>query len=157
MLHFVVVPQDLMSRLHLFPELTHLFPENLYFLLKVIIILIFLKLILEVNRMGWWPVLMFELWADKVMNIWVKVTHYLLWQCAEALGTLTFLASDDIGHAVEVMTTLENVFRASYLKGDRSVPSHSPDISALHNAALISWTLLLSIAPDSTVQNFIDR
>ena len=54
------------------------------------------------------------------------------------------------------MKSLENIFRASYFKGDHTAPTHSPEVAALHNASLISWCLLLSIAPPSTVQNFID-
>ena len=53
------------------------------------------------------------------------------------------------------MKSLENVFRASYLKGDRSAPAHSPEVAALHNAALIAWCLLLSIAPSDTVYRFV--
>ena len=55
------------------------------------------------------------------------------------------------------MKSLEKIFKASYLKGDGSTPSHTPDIAALHNSAISAWSLLLSIAPPSTVQSFLDR
>jgi len=77
--------------------------------------------------------------------------------CAEALGFLTFLTCDDSAEALEMLMTLENIFKASYLKGDGSVPNHSVDISSLHNSALTSWCLLLSISPPSTFFDFIDR
>lgn len=38
-------------------------------------------------------------------------------QCAHSLGLLTFIASGEIGHTLEVMKSLENIFRASYFKG----------------------------------------
>ena len=54
------------------------------------------------------------------------------------------------------MKSLESIFRASYFKGDKTAPTHTPQVAGLHNAALVSWCLLLSIAPPSVVQNFID-
>lgn len=56
-----------------------------------------------------------------------------------------------------VMKSLENVFKASYLKGDGSTPSHTADVAALHTSAISAWTLLLSIAPPPVIQNFLDR
>ncbi|XP_014244492.1 interferon-related developmental regulator 1 [Cimex lectularius] len=64
-------------------------------------------------------------------------------KCCWALGLLSFLANtEDIG---DTMQTLENVFSASYHKGDGSVPSVSQDHAILHNAALSSWSLLLTV------------
>jgi len=77
--------------------------------------------------------------------------------CAEAVGFLTFMMCDDNEEAHEVLVTLENIFKASYLKGDGSVPNLSVDITSLHNSALQSWCLLLSVSPSSTFFSFIDR
>ena len=77
-------------------------------------------------------------------------------QCATSLGLITFIGSGELGHTLEVMKSLESIFRASYFKGDKTAPTHTPQVAALHNAALVSWCLLLSIAPPSAVQNFID-
>lgn len=77
--------------------------------------------------------------------------------CAEALGFLTFLTCDDHEEALEMLKIFENIFKASYLKGDGSVPNHTMDISNLHNSALTSWCLLLSVSPPSTFFDFIDR
>jgi hypothetical protein len=54
------------------------------------------------------------------------------------------------------MAALEQVFSFSYLKGDGTAPSHSPTVTALHCAALSSWTLLLSIAPPSRVPKLVN-
>ena len=55
------------------------------------------------------------------------------------------------------MKVLENVFRASYYKGDGSKPSHSPEVASLHTSAMTAWSLLLTIAPQSFVMNSIER
>ncbi|XP_033110618.1 interferon-related developmental regulator 2-like [Anneissia japonica] len=73
--------------------------------------------------------------------------------CATALGLCSFIAAGDMQVVIECMDNLSQVFSASFLKGDGSVPSHSPGIHALHCAALSAWTLLLSIAP----QVYIER
>lgn len=39
--------------------------------------------------------------------------------------------------------------------GDRTPPSHGPEVCALHTAALTSWCLLLSIAPPIAVTAFL--
>eukprot|EP00058_Branchiostoma_floridae_P011890 XP_002597378.1 hypothetical protein BRAFLDRAFT_113696 [Branchiostoma floridae] len=56
---------------------------------------------------------------------------------------------------VDIMGGLEKIFCVAYLKGDGTSPSHSPALQALHCAALSAWTLLLSIAPPSKVQEFV--
>ncbi|KAK2194235.1 hypothetical protein NP493_1g04015 [Ridgeia piscesae] len=58
--------------------------------------------------------------------------------------------------AIDTMNCLENVFKSSYLKGDRTPPTHNPDICALHASALTAWGLLLSIAPPGVVNDLID-
>ncbi|OPL29755.1 hypothetical protein AM593_05310, partial [Mytilus galloprovincialis] len=54
------------------------------------------------------------------------------------------------------MLALENIFKGSYRKGDKSVPSHPQQISRLHADALSAWSLLISIAPTFSVQKKIE-
>ncbi|XP_077987374.1 interferon-related developmental regulator 1-like isoform X2 [Glandiceps talaboti] len=75
--------------------------------------------------------------------------------CSTALGLCCFIAAGDMLVVIEIMNLLESTFKASYLKGDGSSPSHSPNISAIHTAALSAWTLLLSISPQSHIQAMI--
>lgn len=76
--------------------------------------------------------------------------------CAEALGLMSFIVSDDT-ESMEVMQLLENVFRASYLKGDGSTPTHQPAIASLHNSALLAWNLLLTVQPSHLTHSNIER
>ena len=55
------------------------------------------------------------------------------------------------------MKSLEKVFQSSYLKGDGSIPNHTPDISGMHASALLAWGLLVSIAPQHIVDDVVDR
>ncbi|XP_035675533.1 interferon-related developmental regulator 2-like isoform X1 [Branchiostoma floridae] len=75
--------------------------------------------------------------------------------CAQALGLICFIAAGDMEEVVDIMGGLEKIFCVAYLKGDGTSPSHSPALQALHCAALSAWTLLLSIAPPSKVQEFV--
>jgi len=54
------------------------------------------------------------------------------------------------------MAALENIFKGSYRKGDKSIPNHPPQVSKLHACALSSWSLLISIAPTFSVQKKIE-
>lgn len=76
--------------------------------------------------------------------------------CAETLGIGSFIAGGELEQVLGIMAALEKVFRASYLKGDQSVPNHTPDVAAMHNSSLAAWTLLLSIAPPSIINAFVD-
>ncbi|XP_046335157.1 interferon-related developmental regulator 1-like isoform X1 [Haliotis rufescens] len=76
-------------------------------------------------------------------------------KCANALAICNFLAGEDLEHVRTVMTALEDVFRASYVKGDNSSPSHSPEVCAMHSKALSGWCLLLSIAPSFLVEEMV--
>jgi len=81
--------------------------------------------------------------------------------CAEALGVMSFIVSDDT-ESLEVMKLMENVFRASYLKGDGSTPTHQPAIASLHNSALLAWNLLLTVVPshassNSSIERYLSR
>lgn len=55
------------------------------------------------------------------------------------------------------MSKLESIFTKSYLKGDKTAPNHSPQTYELHAAALLSWTLLLSISTPNAVRRYLDR
>lgn len=50
----------------------------------------------------------------------------------------------------DAMTALENVFKLAYGK---SATSCSTDAYPMLNSAMAAWTLLLTIAPDSFIQN----
>lgn len=56
----------------------------------------------------------------------------------------------------EVMKSFERLFMGSYLKGDGSPPSNTPEVAAMHSAALNAWGLLLSISPSSVVSFYLD-
>ena len=60
-------------------------------------------------------------------------------------------------NVLEVMKSLEKVFKASYLKGDGKAPSHTPEVAALHTAAISGWSLLLSLVPASAITDFANR
>lgn len=59
-----------------------------------------------------------------------------------ALSMLHFLSTDEIGNIVGTMQIFEQIFSASYLKGDKSIPCVSDDAVQLHVAALGAWGLL---------------
>nr|CAB3255266.1 interferon-related developmental regulator 2 [Phallusia mammillata] len=71
--------------------------------------------------------------------------------CCRTLGLLTFMAVDEVAQIYSCMSAFETVFRQSYLKGDKSVPTVSPLVSDLHMSALSAWGLLLSVVPWSKV------
>jgi len=54
------------------------------------------------------------------------------------------------------MQHLESIFAGSYLKGDDSVPSVSPDVANLHAAALSAWTLLCTLLPAGNIRTFFN-
>ncbi|XP_041350037.1 interferon-related developmental regulator 1-like [Gigantopelta aegis] len=77
-------------------------------------------------------------------------------KCATALAICSFLACDDAEKIKEVMKSLEDIFKCSYQKGDKSIPSHSPEVSHLHSQAVSAWCLLLSISPSYIVQELVN-
>ncbi|KAK3101194.1 hypothetical protein FSP39_001662 [Pinctada imbricata] len=77
-------------------------------------------------------------------------------ECAIAVAICNFVACSDIDVVTKVLDALENVFRASYRKGDKSIPSHTPDTCKLHASALTGWNLLLSIAPSFLVMKRVE-
>uniref|UniRef100_H2YG16 Interferon-related developmental regulator N-terminal domain-containing protein n=1 Tax=Ciona savignyi TaxID=51511 RepID=H2YG16_CIOSA len=78
-------------------------------------------------------------------------------KCCLVLGILAFLASDDMEDVLQCMDSFDTVFRNSFLKGDKSVPTHTPAQMDLHVSALSSWALLLSITPWLKVKEFAEK
>ncbi|XP_048741365.2 interferon-related developmental regulator 1-like [Ostrea edulis] len=78
-------------------------------------------------------------------------------QCAIGLAVCNFVSCTDIDIVMKVLDALEGIFRASYRKGDKSIPSHPPEISHLHASALSGWSLLLSIAPTYLVMKLVEK
>lgn len=55
------------------------------------------------------------------------------------------------------MDKLKAIFKASYKRGDQSIPSHTADLCGLHTAALEGWSFLLTLAPNHLISKVIDR
>nr|CAD7445635.1 unnamed protein product [Timema bartmani] len=66
-------------------------------------------------------------------------------KCCWALGLCSFLAGGEMADVVQLMHSLENIFSASYLKGNGTVPLVTADQALLHAAALSAWSLLLTL------------
>ncbi|XP_034241986.1 interferon-related developmental regulator 2 [Thrips palmi] len=66
-------------------------------------------------------------------------------KCCWALGLLTFLAGGEMQDVMERMRALEAIFSGSYLKGDGTMPTVTPETGGLHAAALSAWSLLLTL------------
>ncbi|XP_064632666.1 interferon-related developmental regulator 2-like isoform X2 [Lineus longissimus] len=75
--------------------------------------------------------------------------------CAEGMAVCCFIAGGDLEEVVTMLSTLETIFSASYLKGDKSPPTVTPEMTQLHFAALNGWSLLLSISPPSAVDTLL--
>ena len=58
---------------------------------------------------------------------------------------------------MKVLEALEGIFKSSYRKGDKSIPSHTPETTHLHASALSGWSLLLSIAPSFLVMKLVEK
>lgn len=68
---------------------------------------------------------------------------------AGALAITTFFAEDEIHIQMEVMDLLATVFSESCgPKGDMKMPNVSPAESSLHQTALLSWALLLTVSEE---------
>lgn len=72
------------------------------------------------------------------------------------MGLVTFLAGGEMGDVLDLMHQFEGIFRGSYLKGDDSVPNVSPEIAALHSAALSAWTLLFTLMSPGDVYSMLN-
>lgn len=58
---------------------------------------------------------------------------------------------------ITIMEAQQNIFKASFLKGDGSRPSFPPDVTMLHASALSAWSLLLTITPPSWTSTVINK
>ncbi|KAL4226633.1 Interferon-related developmental regulator 1 [Mactra antiquata] len=94
------------------------------------------------------PVLL-TLLADKSANLKARG------EAAIALAMCTFIASVEIEDVINVMESLEAIFRQSFKKGDGSIPTHSPEACRLHACALTAWGLLLSVAPQWLIDKMV--
>ncbi|XP_065571908.1 interferon-related developmental regulator 1-like isoform X2 [Artemia franciscana] len=65
-------------------------------------------------------------------------------QCCYTLSILCFVASHNLEEIEDIMKALSNVFK-------QKLPSDSPQLSALHSAALASWSLLYTLLPSKRV------
>lgn len=105
--------------------------------------------------------------ADEVMNDVRPVLVSLLsdnsanlkarGECAIAVAMCTFITCVETEDVVSVMEALESIFKQSFKKGDKSVPSHSPEVCRLHASALTAWGLLLSIAPQWMIDKLVAK
>lgn len=78
-------------------------------------------------------------------------------ECATAVAMCTFIASVEIEDVISVMDALERTFQPSFRKGDKSVPSHSPEVCHLHSYAITAWGLLLTIAPQWLIDKMVEK
>lgn len=76
---------------------------------------------------------------------------------ATSLGLCTLVAEDDILEVCATMESLESLFTRSYVRGDGSRPSLSPQTTLLHTNALLSWALLLSICTTSQIKDIVHK
>lgn len=75
---------------------------------------------------------------------------------ASALAITTYIAEEEPHNTCEVMEHLKAVFSKSCPNGDMKMPVLPPAESSLHQTALLSWGLLLTVTEDR-VHNLIDR
>lgn len=61
-----------------------------------------------------------------------------------------------MGEVLNLMQQFESIFAGSYLKGDGSVPTISPDLATLHSAALSAWTLLFTLMSPGDVYTMLE-
>ena len=66
-----------------------------------------------------------------------------------------FFSGNDASDAIEISQLLTSIFAGSYLKGNGALATVSADMSALHAAAISSWTLLLTVMAPSDIYNFV--
>lgn len=78
-------------------------------------------------------------------------------KCCMALGNITFLSGGEIGDVIQLMQQFESIFSASYLKGDGSVPTISPDLGILHAAAIQAWNLLFTLLSPGNIGTMINN
>lgn len=77
-------------------------------------------------------------------------------KCCHSLALLYFLGIDDVGEVIRFCQVLEGIFSKSYLKGDNTQNSVTPEEGTLHSAALNAWALLLTLIPSGDVVSLIE-
>lgn len=76
---------------------------------------------------------------------------------ATSIGLCSFIAGVSPENIRHIMECLYSLFSASFHKASGVVPNHGVDLSVLHNAALLSWALLLSIQSAGNVSTLADK
>lgn len=76
-------------------------------------------------------------------------------ECCWALSMNQFLSGNDAADTIEIVQLLSGIFSGSYLKGNGAIATISPEIAAMHAAAISSWTLLLTVMAPADIYNLI--
>ena len=77
-------------------------------------------------------------------------------KCATAVGVNCFIHGEE--DIVPVADTLLAVFSGSFLKGNGAIQANlAPATIAMHSAALMSWSLLLTVQPNSAVCSLTEK
>ncbi|XP_076758059.1 interferon-related developmental regulator 2 [Xylocopa sonorina] len=76
-------------------------------------------------------------------------------ECCWALSMNQFLSGNDAADTIEIVQLLSGIFSGSYLKGNGAIATISPEIAAMHAAAISSWTLLLTVMSPADIYNLI--
>ncbi|XP_078517387.1 interferon-related developmental regulator 2 isoform X1 [Lissotriton helveticus] len=76
--------------------------------------------------------------------------------CASALAMCCYLVAADVEDLGTCLTCLEGIFSSSYLNATSpNTVQHNPQTQQLHCSALHSWSLLLTICPNSQVEKIL--
>ncbi|XP_072378592.1 interferon-related developmental regulator 2 [Diabrotica undecimpunctata] len=78
-------------------------------------------------------------------------------KCCTALGNIVFLSGGEIGDVLILMQQLEAIYSVSYLKGDGTIPTISPDLGVLHAAAIQAWNLLFTLLSPGNIGTMINN
>lgn len=76
-------------------------------------------------------------------------------ECCWALSMNQFLSGNDAADTIEIVQLLSGIFSGSFLKGNGAIATISPEVAALHAAAISSWTLLLTVMAPADINNLI--
>ncbi|KAM9855411.1 interferon-related developmental regulator 2 isoform 1-T1 [Aulostomus maculatus] len=70
--------------------------------------------------------------------------------CARALGMCCYVsAAEDGEDLIKSLALLESIFTSSYPNREGTLPTPKPGSSGLHSAALLAWSLLVTLCPAS--------
>lgn len=78
-------------------------------------------------------------------------------ECCTALGNIAFLSGSDMAENLSLMQQFESIFSGSFLKGDGSVPTTTPEAGVMHAAALNAWTLLFTLIGPGNIGTMINN